>query len=193
MKEPGEDGRFEELARLVEEEKRDALSAFDPEAFARRVRRTVAAPAPARSAWAWPRPALAGAFAAVLLAAALAALWSLRGSTRPDPRTVEAALRRCPYFAAVPGPMQPARAADDVRVSDLEWALRALVYRAERSCDSCPASGGDVVTALAVALGGPAPGGRAEEWGAVSSPDLARRLDALSRSGTLARVLAPAS
>lgn len=192
MKELGEVGCFEELARLVEAEKRDALSAFDEEAFARRVRRAVAAPAPApaRSAWAWPRPALAGAFAAVLLAAALAALWR-RDSTRPDPRTVEAALRRCPYFAA--GLTLAPRAVDDVRVSDLEWALRALVYRAKRSCDSCPASGGDVVTALAVALGGPAPGGRAEEWGTVASPELARRLDALSRSGTLARALVPAS
>ena len=191
MREPEGQGGFAEARRLVDVEKRAALAAFDGEAFARRVRRGVAAE-PARAERTWLRPAVAGVFATILLAASFAAWRHVRNAPEPDPATVAAALRGCTFFAE-PDAGGPSRLrapeAADARASDLEWALQAVVHRARRSGAQGP--DGLAETVLATFAGG-RPGG-AVEWKAVTSEELARRLGELSRGGGFARAIAGAS
>ncbi|HPA50328.1 MAG TPA: hypothetical protein PLP50_01890 [Thermoanaerobaculia bacterium] len=194
MNGPSKDEGFEEPGALVDAEKKAALAAFDGEAFARRVRRAVAAE-PARTERVWLRPVLAGALATLLLAASLAAWRHVRNAPEPDPAIVAAALRGCTFFAASEeaSPSRPRiPEADGARAADLVWVVQAVVHGARRSGASGRGGPDDLAGTVLAAFAGGRPGGPVE-WKAVPSEDLARRLGELSRGGGLARAIAGAS
>lgn len=186
-----DDEAFAPFSQLIAEEKHAALSRFDAEALARRVRHAVAAKpetAPHPATWRL-RPILAGIAALALLAASLGGWWGLQRASSVDPTTAAAALQRATFFAAPLATQRP----DGIRpprTTDLEWVLQSIILRTQRACASCPARDGDLVMAIAAAGtgrgGGLAAVGPSDSSAAVpaNQPDAPARADRLVRART---------
>jgi len=188
------DDGFETLRELIQEEKREALDAFDADEFARGLRQaaaTTVVPAP-RGHRITARLAFAGLAATVLVVVTLGVWLRGRSAAQADPETIAAALGRCPFYSdAAGGAVIRPNWGEGVPSADgtLVWTLQSLIYRAQRACADCPAGDGVLTRAFIVGLGGGRPETRIATRTPVSSSDLSGRLAALARTDAVVRAL----
>ena len=188
------DDGFDTLRELIQEEKREALDAFDADEFARGLRQaaaTTVAPAP-RGHRITARLAFAGLAATVLVVVTLGVWLRVRSTAQVDPETIAAALGRCPFYSETAGgaAIRPNRGEGVPSANGtLAWALQSLIYRAQRDGADCPAGDDVLAWALVVGLGGGRPEARIATRTPVSSSDLSGRLAALARTDAVVRAL----
>jgi hypothetical protein len=166
---------FNPLRQRIEAEKDKALAAFDGERFARSVHVRIAENQVNRNletVFSFRSRILAAATTLVITAVAL--LWFGRQSQELLLKSnLTRVLQSQGFFAAkliTPTPVITSQTAD------LQWAVKAVIYRARSGAISDVSLAHHIKRVIAVAHGGPPPASGPGDWLAPSSAELAQKI-----------------